>query len=61
MPNPNTLASIEDELRYYRKNLKNGIHSKSVKEYLLREIRTREVLLGIPSKPYNGKGDFSNV
>jgi hypothetical protein len=61
MPNPSELARIEDELKYWRNNLKNGIHSKSTKEYLLKQIRKCEATLGIESKPYNGNGDFSNV
>lgn len=61
MPNPSELARLEDEIEYYRTNLKEGIHSKRTKEWLLKQIREREAILGIPSKPYNGNGDFSDV
>ena len=54
MPNPNELERQQQELDFLRDSLANGIHSKATKEYLLREIRTLERALGIPSKPYNG-------
>jgi hypothetical protein len=53
--------TTEEELKYYRKNLKEGIHSRRTKERLLTRIRDCEAVLGIPSKPYNGNGDFSNL
>jgi hypothetical protein len=53
--------TTEEELKYYRKNLKEGIHNRRTKEWLLTRIRDCEAVLGIPSKPYNGNGDFSNL
>jgi hypothetical protein len=53
MPNPNELARLEDELDYLKAELE-GYKVKSVKEQVLREIRTIERQLGIESKPYNG-------
>lgn len=61
MPNPSELARLEDEIKYYRDNLKHGNHGKRTKEWLLKQIREREAILGIESKPYNGNGDFSDV
>ena len=53
MPNPSELARVEDELKYWRHNLKHHVGSKSTKEYILRQIRQCEATLGIESKPYN--------
>lgn len=58
--NPSELARIEDELKYWKNNLKHHIGSRNTKEYILRQIRACEEALGLESKPYNS-GDFSNV
>jgi hypothetical protein len=58
--NPSELARIEDELRYWKNNLKHHVGSKSTKEYILRQIRQCEAQLGIEGKDYNSNEFFSN-
>lgn len=54
--NPSELErqdSMVRELTWLRSSLKDGIHSKATKEYLLREIRKLERALDIEHVPYN--------
>jgi hypothetical protein len=55
--NPSEIARVEDELHYWRNNLKHHVGSKKTKEYILRQIRSCEEQLGVESKPYNGGGN----
>jgi hypothetical protein len=51
--NPSELARLEDDLKYYKKQVASGVHHKKTKEALLRRVRDIEGTLGIESKPYN--------
>lgn len=51
--NPSEWARVEDELDYWKKQLKVHVGSKKTKEYILRQIRQCEQQLGLESKPYN--------
>jgi hypothetical protein len=54
--NPSELARIEDELKYWKNNIKHHVGSRSTKEYILRQIRRCEEELGLESKDYNSNG-----
>jgi hypothetical protein len=56
--NPSELARVQDELEYWKNNLKHHVGSKKTKEYILRQIRQCEVQLGLPSKNYNSNEFF---
>lgn len=56
--NPSELArqdAMKEDLYYTRRLLKEGIHSKTTKEYLLRTIRELERQLDLENVPYNSE------
>lgn len=55
--NPSELSRLEADLEWCKSSLFEGIHSKTTKEYLLREIHKLERQLGISElTKYNGIG-----
>lgn len=53
MPNASEYARLEEEFNYQKEKLKTGIHSKSVKEEILRELQSVGKRLGITVPEYN--------
>lgn len=53
MPNPNVLASYEDEVLYWKQQLRYGIHSKATKEFILAQLRDAAKKAGIEVPAYN--------
>ena len=51
--NPSELARLEEEFNYYKAQLRDGIHSKKTKEYLLGKLRNVAKPLGIDVPEYN--------
>lgn len=52
--NPSELARLEEEVKYWRNNIKHHIGSKKTKEYILRQLRAAEDALGAEHMPYSG-------
>lgn len=51
--NPSELARLEAEREGLIKSIKNPNRSKSMKEAMLRELRSIERTLGVEGQPYN--------
>lgn len=53
MPHPGVQMAYDDELEYWKEQLRHGIHSKATKEYILGKMRSLGAKLGIEIPSYN--------
>lgn len=56
MPHPGVQMSYDDELEYWKQQLRHGIHSKTTKEYILKKMRALGAKLGVLIPDYNSEG-----
>lgn len=58
MPHPGVQMSYDDELEYWKQQLRHGIHAKATKEYILSKMRELGNALGVSIPAYNSR-EFS--